>query len=195
VGRLHGEADLLTALRSGQAFCAEILAYTGQLWLSVEGNPMGSISVKTAATRQLTSTATALPSSGVIEVVRGPVDYPGTTSPDPATTVVTTLPASAFTSTGSTTATIDTATSCFVRINLLDTTLGRRIAFSNPSGCCASPHQAASPAPASPPTPPPDRNRSHRFVGHHLEIVAGLTQRTTDNDRSGSEKPPPQRLP
>ncbi len=127
-----GEADLLDALRAGRGYCAEILIYTGQLWLQVDANPMGSVSVASATSRPLSVTATSLPSTGVIEVVRGPVDYAGTASPDPATTVVATLAASAFASTGSATVTIDTSTSCFVRVNLLDTSLGRRTAFSNP---------------------------------------------------------------
>ncbi|HEX9342240.1 MAG TPA: hypothetical protein VF995_01310 [Actinomycetota bacterium] len=129
-----GEADLLDALRAGRAFCAEILGgFTGALWLQVDANPMGSVSVNPAARRPLIVVATGLPALGVVEVVRGPVDYAGTAQPDPATAVVATLPASAFANRGRVaTVVIDTSASCFVRVNVVDTVTARRTAFSNP---------------------------------------------------------------
>ncbi len=129
-----GEADLLDALRAGRAYCAEILgSFTGALWLQLDANPMGSVSVNPAPRRPLTIVATGLPANGVVEVVRGPVDYAGTAQPDPATAVVATMPASAFANRGRVaTVLVDTSASCFVRVNVLDTTTARRTAFSNP---------------------------------------------------------------
>lgn len=125
------EADLLDSLRRGQVYCGEVLVFTGELWTSVDGNPMGSVSVSSATSRQLSVSATGLTSSMVVEVVRGPVDYAGSANPNPGTATVSTLPASAFTS-GSASITVDTSSACFVRINVLDTAVNRRVAFANP---------------------------------------------------------------
>ena len=123
------EEDLLAALRSGRVFVGELGGFDGHLDLSVEGNPMGSVSIKPGTTtRELTVSATDLPAGSRIEVVRGGVDYGN--NPDPDTSVVTTLPDTAFAG-GTATVGIDTTTECFVRLNVVDST-GRRVAFSNP---------------------------------------------------------------
>jgi hypothetical protein len=123
------ESDLLAALRSGQVFVGELGAFDGYLDVSVEGNPMGSVSVKPGAgSRELTATAMELPAGSYVEVLRGPVDY--SNSVDPGTSVVQTLPAAAF-ATGQATMGVDASTSCFVRLNVVDAS-GRRVAFSNP---------------------------------------------------------------
>ncbi|MCY7395534.1 MAG: CehA/McbA family metallohydrolase [Nocardioides sp.] len=123
------EADLLAALRRGQVFVGELGAFNGYLNASVEGNPMGSVSIKPGArSRELTVTALDLSTGSYVEVVRGPVDY--SNSLDPGTAVVTTLPSTAFTA-GQATVGIDATQSCFVRLNVVDAT-GRRVAFSNP---------------------------------------------------------------
>jgi hypothetical protein len=115
----------LAGLRAGRVFCGEIGVWNGDIWIDVDGAGMGSVLVGTANARQLSAMVSGLGSSQVIEVVRGPVDYAGSSFPDPAT-VSSVLPA------GTTTATIDTTKSCFVRINILDQAANRRIAFSNP---------------------------------------------------------------
>jgi len=119
--------DLLAGLSAGKVFCGEIGVWGGDIWIEVEGNPMGSVAVNpSAASRQLTVVVAGLASGQMVEVVRGPVDFAGTASPDPGTAVVATL------ATGTATVPIDTSQSCFVRINVLDTVVKRRIAFSNP---------------------------------------------------------------
>ncbi|MDQ1489771.1 MAG: hypothetical protein QOJ23_2285, partial [Actinomycetota bacterium] len=131
------EAGFLAAIRAGRVYCGEILLYTGHIWIEVDGNPMGSISVGSSSSRVLTVSATGLTSNSVVEVVTGPVDYSG--SVDPGTAVVHTFAAPDLAS-GQASVLIDTSASCFVRINLYDRTLpgrdktlqGRRYAFSNP---------------------------------------------------------------
>ncbi len=123
------EPDLLAALRSGRAFVGELGAFQGYLSVDVEGNPMGSVSIKPGVTsRELTITGLQLPTSSTVEVVRGPVDY--SNSVDPGTSVVTTLPASAFSS-GEARMSVDTRTPSFLRVNVMNSA-GRRVAFSNP---------------------------------------------------------------
>ena len=90
---------------------------------------MGSVSVTTQASRDLTILATDLPYGSTVDVVRGVVDYAGASSPDPVTTK-TTLPLSAFAG-GSTQVSIDTTTSVFVRVVVRSST-GKVIAGSNP---------------------------------------------------------------
>jgi hypothetical protein len=156
------EADLLAALRSGQVFVGELGSFRGYLDVNVEGNPMGSVSIKSGSTsRALTATAVDLPTGSSVEVVRGPVDYANAL--DPGTAVVQTLPDTAF-ATGQATVGIDTSTSCFVRLNVVDAN-GRRIAFTNPIMLLQSEPVRPLPdyrrAPDSvieppPPPPPPD---------------------------------------
>jgi hypothetical protein len=123
------EADLLGSLRSGRVFVGELSSFNGYLDLAVEGNPMGSVSVMPGSTsRELTVTGIDLPSGSHVEVVRGLVDY--SNSADPATSVVATLPDTAFVG-GTASVGIDTSTSCAVRINVVSSA-GRRVGFSNP---------------------------------------------------------------
>ncbi len=123
------EADLLDSLRSGRVFVGELGGFNGHLDVSVEGNPMGSVSVMPGTTsRELAVTALDLPTGAKVEVVRGPVDY--SNSYDPATTVVQTLTGAEFVD-GQASVGIDTSTSCFVRLNVVNSA-GRRVAFSNP---------------------------------------------------------------
>jgi hypothetical protein len=67
----------------------------GEIDMLVDGTvPMGGVSVGGAGTRQLAIAATALPAGSSVQVVSGPVDYAG--AADPGTSVVSTVPASAF---------------------------------------------------------------------------------------------------
>lgn len=125
------EADLLAALRAGEVFVGELGGFGGYLDLSVEGNPMGSVSIQPGSlVRELTITALDPPAGSSVQVVRGPVDE--SDSLDPGSSVVATLPDTAF-STGQATLGVDTTTSCFVRLNVIDAS-GRLVAFSNPVG-------------------------------------------------------------
>jgi hypothetical protein len=130
------ESDLLTALATGRVFVTALSTFTGTLDLQLDdGTPMGGIAARgTVSTRQLTVLAAGLPASGYLELVRGVVDFAGVTVPEPGTTVVATIPATALTR-GNTTVGVDTSVDCFYRLNLVDPTMptsSQRIAFSNP---------------------------------------------------------------
>jgi len=148
-----GVGDLLAALRAGRAFCSDLPKFKGgALDLTVDGAvPMGSVSVRPDLDqRQLTIMAVGLPTGGSVQVVRGPVDYAGSSYPDPGTQVVTTVPAADF-ATGSTTVPVDTTTSCFVRVTALSST-NVVVALSNPVGLL----REAPPLPISPERLAPD---------------------------------------
>lgn len=141
------DVGLLGALRSGAVFVGELGGFDGRLDVSVEGSPMGSVSVRPGAGRlELTTTADGLPAGSSIEVVRGPIDYSNST--DPGTSVVEVIPDSAFKS-GQARVGVDASTSCFVRLNVVEAS-GRRVAFSNPVMLLQQ----------DPPTPVPDERRA-----------------------------------
>lgn len=132
--RSSAEPDLLEALRSGRSFVGYLGSFAGSLDLDLEGNPMGSVSVRTEAgltARSLTVRAGGVPAGATVVVRRGAVDYAGSASLDPATAVVAELPASAFAATGSAAVTVDTGTSAFFRVEVVGSG-GRVVAFSNP---------------------------------------------------------------
>jgi hypothetical protein len=92
---------------------------------------MGAVSVKPGVTaRQLQIIATGLPTGSVVQLLQAPVDYPGAATTGSGKRILNTLPATAF-ATGSTTITIDTHRSSFIRVDVLNST-DRTIAFSNP---------------------------------------------------------------
>ena len=122
------ESDLLAAMRAGRAWCGSLSRFRGGLDLLADGMcPMGSASVSALNTRQVTVIATGLPNGSKVEVVRGVCDYTGTTQ---NTANVKTL-VSKDLAYGSTTVTVDTSTSCFVRTQVRNST-GVVIAVSNP---------------------------------------------------------------
>jgi hypothetical protein len=90
---------------------------------------MGSASVSGLSSRSLTIMATGVPSGGTVRLIRGPADLAGPNAPDPGTTV-TSYPASQFAG-GSLTVPVATATSAYVRVEVVDST-GRLKASSNP---------------------------------------------------------------
>jgi hypothetical protein len=126
------ETDQLTALAAGRVYVGELASFSGLLDLLIDDTvPMGAVSIKpSVTTRQLRIIATGLPTGSVVQLLQAPVDYPGIATVSSAKHILQTLPASAFT-TGSTTTTIDTHRSSFIRLNVLNST-GRTIAFSNP---------------------------------------------------------------
>lgn len=124
----NSKSDLVTALRAGRAYSGSLSRYRGNLDLVADATcPMGSASVSQLSQRQLQLIATGLPSGGSVRVIRGVVDYTGTV---PNSGSVATYAASDFGG-GSVTLPVDTTTSCFARMQVLDST-GRVVAVSNP---------------------------------------------------------------
>ena len=125
------ESALLAGLAAGRAWCAPLAKYRGSMDLRVDGvAPMGSVSVSSLATRQLAMTATAMPAGTTLQIVQGPVDYAGAADPKAGTTVVASVPASAFAG-GAVTRAVDTRSSTFVRTQVVDAS-GTIIGVSNP---------------------------------------------------------------
>lgn len=123
------EDSLVDALAAGRIWFAEA-SWRGMLDLLVDGvAPMGSASVSGLSSRSLTIMATGVPSGGTVRLIRGPADLAGPNAPDPGTTV-TSYPASQFAG-GSLTVPVATATSAYVRVEVVDST-GRLKASSNP---------------------------------------------------------------
>jgi hypothetical protein len=124
------EADLLQALSAGRAWACS-LRVPLTLDLLVDGEcPMGSASVSSVASRQLKVFATGMPNGGKLTVLRGGVDYAGTTAAVPNTTTVASYPSSALVA-GSVTLAVDTTTACFVRAAVTDAS-GAVVGLSNP---------------------------------------------------------------
>lgn len=128
LARDTSETALLAALAAGRTWCSELGGYAGLLDLRAGSCRTGQVSVQPGVLRRpLEITATDLPSAATVQVVQGPVDYG--TAQDPATTVVTQLPARSFAS-GSATVLLDTSRSSFVRAEVV---VGDRVvAFTNP---------------------------------------------------------------
>lgn len=123
------EASLLAGLAAGRAWTASLTGYRGSLDILADGGcPMGSASVSTVSSRQLTVTATDLPSGATLEVLQGSVDYAGATSP--ATRLLQSYGAGDLTG-GSRTIPVDTSTSSFVRTQVRSSA-GKVVALSNP---------------------------------------------------------------
>ncbi len=125
-----GPAALGAALAGGRAFCAQLgAAPQFQTDLLVDGTVrMGQVSIGTQASRVLALQVGGLPAGSTVQIVRGSVDLLGV---DPLTVVLASLPASAFSGSGTVSRSIDTTSSCFVRIQVRTRT-GSIIAFGNP---------------------------------------------------------------
>lgn len=130
------EADIVSALAAGRVYVADLTSFNGSIDLQLDdGTPMGGVTGRgTMASRQLTIMASSMPIGSYFEVIRGPVDFAGSTDPAPGTTIIATVPASAIAS-GPTQVTVPTTADCFYRLSLYDP--GRpapdqRVAFSNP---------------------------------------------------------------
>jgi hypothetical protein len=111
--------DLVAALRSGRAYVYHPGRTFGlQLDTLVDGSvPMGKASVSTKASRSIAVQLAHLPSGCTVQLVRGPVDLTGQ---DPGTSVVQSWTSSAFPGgAGTVTASVSTASSCFVRVQVL----------------------------------------------------------------------------
>ena len=124
------ESDLVTALHVGSCFFGDTRRFSGTLDLVVDQTcPMGSASVSQQSSRSLAIKATGIPSGGAVQLVQGLVDYAGSTAPDPVTTMRS-FAASDF-SGGVRTVALDTTTSSFARVQVVDSA-GVLVACSNP---------------------------------------------------------------
>lgn len=125
------EADLLTSLAAGRAWCGSLSDYRGSLDLLVDRScPMGSVSVSTVNSRQLVATATQVPAGGSLQVLQGTVDYAGMADPTASTRVIASYGADDIRG-GSVATSIDTSQQCFVRTQVHDGR-GRVVGLSNP---------------------------------------------------------------
>lgn len=124
------QAAVTAALAAGRAFTAHVGRWPGgQVDVLVDDTvPMGGVSVSTKTARTMAIWTAALPTGSVVQVVAGPVDYAG--QADPGTTVVQTLPPSAFAA-GIATISVDTSTPRFYRVQVLASD-GRVIGTGNP---------------------------------------------------------------
>jgi hypothetical protein len=126
-----GEADLLSALTAGRAWCASLRSFRGTLDLLVDGTcPMGSASVSSLPTRQLTVSATQLPANSMLQVLQGAVDYAGIAAPSPNGAVIASYTTADLAS-GSVTLPVDCTASSFVRTQVVGST--GTVALSNPA--------------------------------------------------------------
>lgn len=131
-----GLADQMAALAAGRAWCGSLTKFPlpsgAALDLEADGTcPMGSVSLSALTSRQLTVTCTGLPSGGSLQVLQGAVDYAGTASPSPDTTVVASYDAGTLDGNGQATQAVDTSSESFVRTQVLDSA-GTVVALSNP---------------------------------------------------------------
>ena len=126
--RTKDSDDLVDGLRAGRAWFASLSRFRGTLDLVADGAcSMGSASVSQVIRRQLQVIGTEIPTGGRVEVIRGVVDYTGSTA---STAIAASHPASAFAS-GAVTLPIDTSQSCFVRTQVFDAN-GLLVAVSTP---------------------------------------------------------------
>jgi hypothetical protein len=125
------DADVRAALLRGQAWCVEVGTWVKGLDVTVEGNPMGSVSVRPdRAQRTVEVTCLDPPPGGRVQVVRGVVDFAGVASPTTNATVAASIQAAELAS-GPARRTINTSVPCFVRLQVRDAS-SRIVAFSNP---------------------------------------------------------------
>jgi len=125
------ESSLLSGLVAGRAWTASLKNYRGSLDLLADGDcPMGSVSVSSVGSRQVTVTATDLPAGAALEIVQGPVDYAGTQNLHPGTSVLATRSSSDLAG-GTGTVSVDTRASSYVRTQVR-TAAGDVVALSNP---------------------------------------------------------------
>lgn len=139
-----GHADLISALASGRAFTYHPGHYPGgRLDLLVDAAvPMGKASVSSKTSRSLEIEADNLPSTSTVEVVQGLIDYTGS---DPANTV-TSIPRSAFGTSGVAKVSLDTSRSTYVRVVVRDSN-GKPVGASNPTYLFRSAPPGGIPAP------------------------------------------------
>ena len=131
-----GQSDLLTALAAGRVWLASLSGgFAGPLaWLDllVDGfAPMGSATVSTALTRQLSVIAAGIPAGGSVQVLQGAVDYAGTSGLASNATVIASYPDTAFAG-GSVTMPVSTSADSYVRTQVLAADGVTIVGLSNP---------------------------------------------------------------
>lgn len=124
------QENLVAALAAGRAYSYHAGHWpNGQLDLLVGDQiPMGNVEQSSRTSRLLEIGAANLPSGSVVDVVQGPVDYTGN---DPGTTVIDSIPAAKFGSSGMASLRIQTPNSSFVRTQVRNAA-GAIIGISNP---------------------------------------------------------------
>jgi len=98
--------------------------------MTVDDVPMGGVKVGGATSPTLRIDASGVPSGGAVQVVRGVVDYAGTATPTPNTTVLASKSASALGSKAD--LTVDAGEESFVRLQVVDRD-GAIVAFGQPT--------------------------------------------------------------
>ncbi len=133
------QSDLLKALAAGRAWCGSLSSFgKGTLDLLVDGKvPMGAVSVSSLTSRQLTVTATRLPSGSTVQVLQGAVDYAGQSAPSPNTKVINSFTAAQLSS-GTVTQNVSTSADSFLRTQVVSSA-GTILATSNPVWLLRSP--------------------------------------------------------
>jgi hypothetical protein len=123
------ETELLAGVAAGRVYGGQFNGFTGSLDLLVDGGiAMGSTAPVSAGNHVVTVLATNVPSGGTVQVIQGPIDSAGPTSPGTAT--IATLPATAL-ATGSADVPFVNPGRSFVRVNVVDSR-GTIVGFSNP---------------------------------------------------------------
>lgn len=71
-------ADLVVAMRAGRAWMTNPDHWSGQLDFEIHGRPaMGAVVVDTPPNVNIRIVATDLPEGGVLEIIKGAIDFPG----------------------------------------------------------------------------------------------------------------------
>ena len=121
---------LLDAFGRGRVYVGYLGSFGGTIDMSLDGSvPMGSVVVGPRRARALRIDVTGLPDGGAVQLVRGPVDRPGTADPTPGTTVVRTLGAADLARAGE--VSLDVDGDCFHRLQVTDRS-GGVVAYGQP---------------------------------------------------------------
>ncbi len=121
---------LLDAFGRGRVYVGYLGSFGGTIDMSLDDSvPMGSVVVGSRRGRTLRIDVTGLPDGGAVELVRGPVDRPGTADPTPGTTVVRTLGAADLSRAGE--VALDVDGDCFHRLQVTDAS-GGVVAYGQP---------------------------------------------------------------
>jgi hypothetical protein len=137
------ERPLLGALAAGSAYVGYLGSFGGTIDMSIDGAPMGTVSVRPRPTRTLRIDVTGLPTGGAVQVVRGDVDLAGPATPTPNTRVLSSRGAGDLAS--SRTFPVDTGDGCFVRLQVVDAG-GAIVAFGQPTWLLTAPPSHGVPA-------------------------------------------------
>ncbi len=142
-----GMPDLLASLVAGRSWCGSLSKFRGSLDLLVDGSvPMGAVSISSATSRQLTASATGLPSGAVLQVLQGAVDYAGQNALTANTKLIGSYTPTQLAS-GQIRQAVDTSAESFLRTQIISSTGGAIIATSNPVWLLRKPPPNGIPSP------------------------------------------------